>query len=123
LATQAKRDYYEVLSVPRTATEQEIKRSFLKLAAEYQAEGKPANIDAVEWFREIARAYRVLSDADQRRQYDQGGENAVIAKPLFGGYDLDEFEQRTDVGRHGLYTSPAADPVLAKILDKLIDRE
>jgi molecular chaperone DnaJ len=119
LATQAKRDYYEILSVTRTATDQEIKSAFLKLAGEYQASGKPADIEAVERFREIARAYRVLSDANQRRQYDQGGESAVIANPPSGGFDLDEFEQRTDVGRHGLYTSPTADPVLMKILDKL----
>jgi DnaJ-class molecular chaperone len=120
---QAKRDYYEILDVSRTATEQEIRSAFLKLAGDYQANGKPADIEAVERFREIARAYRVLSDADQRHQYDQGGESAVIAKPHFGGYDLDEFEQRTDVGRHGLHTSPTTDPVLAKILDKLIGWE
>jgi len=119
LATQAKRDYYEILSVSRTATEQEIKSAFLKLAAEYQASGKPVDIEAVERFREIAHAYRVLSDADQRHQYDHGGENAVIAKPLSGGYDPDEFDQRTDVGRHGPYTRLTTDPFLMKILDKL----
>ncbi|HXO38490.1 MAG TPA: DnaJ domain-containing protein [Candidatus Acidoferrum sp.] len=119
MATQAKRDYYEILSVTRTATEQEIKSSFQKLAADYQAKGIPANIDAVERFREIARAYRILSDADQRRRYDQFGESGIVFQPVASGYDLDELEQRANFG--GRYQWPTTDPALAKILDKLID--
>ena len=97
MATQAKRDYYEILSVARTATDQEIKSAFLKLAAEYQANGKPANIEAVERFREIARAYRTLSDPDQRRQYDRFGENGIVGKPLSTGYDPDQLERLANV--------------------------
>ena len=119
MATQAKRDYYEILSVSRTATEQEIKSAFLKLAAEYQAGGKPANMEAVERFREIARAYRILSDPEQRHLYDQFGENAVVAKPLSSGYDLDELERRATTG--GYHQWPTADPVLTRFLDKFID--
>jgi len=73
LATQAKRDYYEILSVTHTATEQEIKSSFQKLAAEFHAAGKPRDIDEVEYFRGIATAFRVLSDAKKRQQYDRLG--------------------------------------------------
>jgi curved DNA-binding protein CbpA len=101
----------------------EIKSAFLKLAAEYQATGKPANIEAVERFREIARAYRILSDPDQRRRYDQGGENAVIAKPLSSGYDPDELERIANASGHGPYQWPTTDPALAKLLDKLIGWE
>ena len=119
MATQAKRDYYEILSVSRTATDQEIKSAFLKLAAEYQAGGKPANIDSVERFREIARAYRILSDPEQRHRYDQSGENGVVAKPLSSGYDLDELERRASTGGH--YQWPTTDPVLARFLDKFIE--
>jgi len=120
LATQAKRDYYEILSVSRTATEQEIKDAFLKLAGEYHASGKPADINAVERFRKIARAYRVLSDVDQRRQYDQGGENAVIAKPLSSGYDPDAIELERNLHDHGPLQSLTTDSALATLLDKLI---
>ena len=112
MAAQAKPGYYEVLGVTRAATEQEIKSAFLKLAAEYQANGKPANIEAVERFREIARAYRILSDPEQRRRYDQFGENGIIAKPLASGYDLDELERRANFGGH--YQWPTTDPALAK---------
>jgi molecular chaperone DnaJ len=119
LETQAKCDYYEILSVSRTATEQEIKSAFLKLAAEYQTGGKPANIDTVERFREIARAYRILGDPEQRHRYDHFGESAVVAKPLSSGYDLDELERRATTG--GYHQWPSTDPVLAKFLDKFID--
>jgi DnaJ-class molecular chaperone len=50
--------------VTRTATEQEIRRAFQKLAAEFHAAGKPRNIDDVEKIRAIATAYRVLSDGE-----------------------------------------------------------
>jgi DnaJ-class molecular chaperone len=105
--------------VSRSATEQEIKSAFLKLAAEYQAGGKPANMEAVERFREIARAYRTLSDPEQRHVYDQFGESAVVEKPLSSGYDLDELERRATTG--GYHQWPTADPVLTRFLDKFID--
>ena len=119
MATQGKRDYYEILSVSRTATEQEIKSAFLKLAAEYQAHGKPENIEAVERFREIARAYRILIDPEQRRRYDQLGEVGIVMKPLSTGYDLDELQSRANTGRYPQW--PTTDPVLARFLDNFID--
>ena len=73
MATQAKRDYYEVLGVNRSAGEQEIKSAFAKKAAEFQAAGKPKNIDDVEEIRALATAYRVLSDSEKRRVYDRSG--------------------------------------------------
>jgi curved DNA-binding protein CbpA len=119
LAIPAKRDYYEILGVTNSATEQDIKNAFLKFAGEYQAKGNPANIDAVERFREIARAYRILSDVEQRRRYDQFGENAIVVKPLSSRYDPDALQRLANSGSD--YQWPATDPVLAKILDKLID--
>ena len=88
---QAGRDYYQILGVGRTATEQEIRSVFLKKAAEYQAAGKPADIEAVERFREIARAYRILIDPEQRTRYDQSGEIGIV-EPFSSGYDLDELD-------------------------------
>ena len=77
MATQAKRDYYEILSVSRTATEQEIKSSYAKLAAVIQAKGKPNDVAEVERIREITTAYRVLSDPTKRRRYDETGHRFI----------------------------------------------
>jgi DnaJ-class molecular chaperone len=73
LASEAKRDYYEVLGVARMATEQEIKSAFERLAAEFRCSGKPRNIDDVEQIRAWATAYRTLSDGKKRRYYDRLG--------------------------------------------------
>ena len=103
----------------RAATQEEIKNAFLKIAGEYHAAGKPANIDAVERFRRIARAYHVLIDADQRRRYDRLGENGIIDRPIPTGYDnLDALEQRVNSDRHRW---PYCDPPLAEFLDLLFD--
>ena len=119
MATQAKRDYYEVLGVSHTATEEEIKSAFLKLAAEYHASGKPANIEAVERFRVIAHAYHILIDPEQRRHYDKLGLKGIEDVPISTGYDqLDELEYRARTG--GYYQWPYCDPALASFLNKLL---
>jgi molecular chaperone DnaJ len=77
LTTHTKPDYYELLGIQRTATEKEIQASFQKLAAEFKARGGPRNIDDVERMRMIATAYRVLSDVNKRRRYDQLGHSFI----------------------------------------------
>jgi molecular chaperone DnaJ len=72
-----KRDYYEVLSVSRTATDQEIKSSYRKLALQYHPDRNPGNHAAEEKFREASEAYQVLSDADKRAAYDRFGHAGV----------------------------------------------
>lgn len=71
-----KRDYYEVLSVSRTATGDEIKKSYRKIAMEYHPDRNPGNKEAEEKFKEAAEAYDVLSNPDKRAQYDRFGHAA-----------------------------------------------
>ena len=68
----AKRDYYEVLGIPKNASDDEIKKSFRSLARQYHPDVNK-NADAVEKFKEINEAYQVLSDPQKRAAYDQFG--------------------------------------------------
>ena len=97
--TEAKRDYYQVLGVPRTATEQEINAAFQKLVTEFHAAGKPKNIDDVEWLRTVTRGYRVLSDTGLRMHYDRTGDDSPFFSTTTHGYDqafLKQLERHVD---------------------------
>ena len=71
-----KRDYYEVLGVSKTATADEIKSAYRKLAMKYHPDRNPGDKAAEEKFKEAAEAYDVLHDADKRAKYDQFGHQA-----------------------------------------------
>ncbi|HCM11643.1 MAG TPA: molecular chaperone DnaJ, partial [Lachnospiraceae bacterium] len=71
-----KRDYYEVLGVGRTATEDELKKAYRKLAKKYHPDTNPGDKEAEAKFKEASEAYAILSDPDKRRQYDQFGHSA-----------------------------------------------
>ncbi|MFL6386253.1 MAG: molecular chaperone DnaJ [Terriglobales bacterium] len=96
MATQAKRDYYEILSVSRTATEQEIKSSYRKLAMQWHPDRNPGNAEAEEKFKECTEAYSVLMDADKRARYDQYG-HAAVNGGGFGGFDGSNFADVSDI--------------------------
>ncbi len=68
-----KRDYYEVLEVPKTATAEEIKKAYRKKAIQYHPDKNPGDKAAEEKFKEAAEAYEVLSDPQKRQRYDQYG--------------------------------------------------
>ena len=69
------RDYYNVLGVERNATEDEIKRSYRKLALEHHPDHNPGNKSAEDKFKEINEAYQVLSDPEKKSRYDQLGKS------------------------------------------------
>src|ERR1041384_115526 len=69
------RDYYEILGVARNAKEDEIKKTYRKLARKYHPDLNPNNKQSEEKFKEIQEAYEVLSDAEKRKKYDQLGAN------------------------------------------------
>ena len=72
----AKKDYYEILGVPRTATEKELKAAYRKLARKHHPDVNPGDKSAEEKFKQVSEAFAVLSDHDKRAKYDRGGHDA-----------------------------------------------
>ncbi len=97
LASNGKRDYYEVLGVSRTATEQEIKSAYRKLALQYHPDRNPEP-GAEEKFKEATEAYSVLCDSAKRVQYDRFGHAGVGAGGFGGaGFDPTIFQDFADL--------------------------
>jgi molecular chaperone DnaJ len=88
-----KRDYYEVLNVPRNAGEDEIKKAYRKLALQHHPDRNAGNKAAEEKFKELSEAYEVLNDPQKRRQYDQFGHAGL--KSSFGPDGFDFFRDFT----------------------------
>ncbi len=73
----AKRDYYEILSVPRNATESDLKKAYRRLAMKHHPDRNPGDRAAEEQFKEAKEAYEILTDARKRAAYDQFGHAGV----------------------------------------------
>ena len=85
----AKRDYYEVLGVSRSANEDEIKRAYRQLALKYHPDRNPGDTVAENNFKEAAEAYSVLSDIEKRKMYDRFGHDGLEGQNFsgFSGFD------------------------------------
>ena len=81
----AKRDYYEVLGVSKSSTDEEIKKAYRKLAKQYHPDLNPDDKEAEAKFKEVNEAYEVLSDKDKKARYDQFG-HAGVDPQAGGGY-------------------------------------
>ncbi len=94
----AKRDYYEVLGVPRTATSDDIKSAYRRLARQYHPDVSKENPKvAEEKFKEISEAYEVLADTEKRQRYDQLGFSGVETDFGPGGFSWQNFTHVGDV--------------------------
>ena len=89
MASEQKRDYYEVLGVAKGASEDDIKKAYRVLAKKYHPDMNPGDAAAAEKFKEASEAYAVLSDPDKRKQYDQFGHAAFDGAQGFGGGGFD----------------------------------
>ena len=78
-------DYYQILGVPKTASAEEIKKAYRKLAVKYHPDKNPGDKSAEEKFKQVSEAYDVLSDEKKRKQYDQFGSDYFRAGGPSGG--------------------------------------
>jgi molecular chaperone DnaJ len=96
----AKRDYYEILGVGKSATTEEIKKSYRKIAIQFHPDKNPDNPEAEDKFKEAAEAYEVLSNTEKRQRYDRFGHQGVGAGGFGGGGGMsmdDIFSQFGDI--------------------------
>ena len=107
----SKRDYYEVLSVSRTASDEELKKAYRRCAMKYHPDRNPGDSEAEASFKECKEAYETLSDGNKRRMYDAHGHAAFehgmggggyifsTSNCVYTGMDLKRYELIHDVWR------------------------
>lgn len=93
----AKRDYYEILGVNKSAEEAEIKKAYRKLAMQFHPDKNPDNKEAEEKFKEASEAYEVLSDKDKKQIYDQYGHAGLESQFGGSGFNWENFTHRGDL--------------------------
>ncbi len=92
----AKQDYYDTLGVARSASEDEIKKAYRKLAMQFHPDRNPGDTAAEEKFKTAAEAYEILSDPDKRTRYDRFGHQGVASDFGSGGFQWTDFSHAGD---------------------------
>ena len=102
------KNYYAVLGVEKSASTEQIKKAYRKLAVKYHPDKNPGDRQAEERFKEITEAYAVLSDAEKRRQYDQFGETGFHQRysqeDIFRNVDLNDIFREFGFGGDDLFS-------------------
>ena len=104
-----KRDYYDVLGVSRKASNSDIKKAFRSLARKYHPDKNPGDEEAEALFKEVQEAYAILSNEDQRRQYDTFGHNRPDGNPFGSGF------QGVNINFEDLFSGSGFDSVFSQI--------
>jgi curved DNA-binding protein len=104
----AKKDYYEMLGVQKSATEEEVKKAYRKLAMKYHPDRNPGNKQAEEHFKEINEAYAVLSDKEKRQQYDtygmSGFQQRYSQEDIYRGFNMGDLFKDLGFGNKDLFS-------------------
>jgi molecular chaperone DnaJ len=91
-----KRDYYEVLGVPKNASKEDLKKAYRKLAMQYHPDRNPDDKESEEKFKEAAEAYEILNDDDKKARYDRFGHEGVKGS----GFGSQGFTDVNDIFSH-----------------------
>jgi curved DNA-binding protein len=119
----AKRDYYEILGVSRSATDKEIRNAYRKLARKHHPDLNPNDAVAESKFKEVSEAYEVLTDAEKRKKYDRFGHNwqqaSAAEKAGAGATGFGGYHTRT-AGRGGNYETTIGGEDLGDIFEQIL---
>ena len=103
-----KQDYYELLGVSKTATDDEMKKAYRKLAKKYHPDKNPGNKEAEEKFKLISEAYAVLSNPEKKKQYDQFGmggfQERYSQEDIFSGFNMGDLFKDLGFGGNDIFS-------------------